>query len=122
MENRFINKGMLVAVILCSVMVVFSSALGTILLRQKIFTHAGRLSNLETECRRMEDKNLSLVSKIAQMQTPNYLRIQLGCDLPIPSKEQIVRVTNWNKSSPSKASGQAMDDGNAQKPKLRAKS
>ncbi|MDR1458014.1 MAG: hypothetical protein LBI37_00585 [Puniceicoccales bacterium] len=93
-------------------MVVFLSALGTLLLRQKIFIHAGIVSNLEAECKRIEDKNLTLVSKIAQMQTPNYLRIQLGCDLSVPDKEQIVRVTNWHKSPKRKTPGQIVADSN----------
>ncbi|MDR2735881.1 MAG: hypothetical protein LBB20_03585 [Puniceicoccales bacterium] len=112
MNNRFINKGMLAALILCSATVMFLSALGTLVLRQKIFIHAGIVNSLESECRRIEDKNLSLVSKIAQMQTPNYLRIRLGNDISVPKKEQIIHVTNWDKSRPDKDSAKITIDNN----------
>jgi hypothetical protein len=121
MKNRFINKGMLVAITLCSAMVMFSSALGIIMLRQKIFIHSSIVNNLESECRCIEDKNLSLASKIAQMQTPNYLRIRLGDDMHVASKEQIIRVTNWNKLQSDKTPVQILKDDNTQEHVFMAK-
>ncbi|MDR2813007.1 MAG: hypothetical protein LBB05_04470 [Puniceicoccales bacterium] len=96
MKSQFINNQLIISLGASSVFVAFIATLGTLYFRQEAFIHANNLMKIEAQCAELENENLILSARIAQIQAPCYLKEKnFALALQIP-KEQILRVQHWN--------------------------
>ncbi|MDR1434877.1 MAG: hypothetical protein LBI77_00520 [Puniceicoccales bacterium] len=94
MKKQFINHQLIISLGICSGFVAFVAIFGTLYFRQETFAHAENLKKIETQCNGLKSEMLALSARIAQMQTPHYLKQKLA---PFPiSQEQIFHIREWS--------------------------
>ncbi|MDR1906918.1 MAG: hypothetical protein LBQ03_01720 [Puniceicoccales bacterium] len=96
MKKQFINYQFIMSLGISSVFVAFMATFGTLYFRQEAFIHANNLKKIEAQCAELENENLILSARIAQIQAPCYLKekiFTLALQMP---REQILRVRGWN--------------------------
>ncbi|MDR2372342.1 MAG: hypothetical protein LBD60_04305 [Puniceicoccales bacterium] len=96
MKKKFINNQLIISLGISSSFVVFVATFGTLYFRQDAFMHANSLKIIEAQCAELENENLILSARIAQMRAPRHLQEKIfTLALQIP-KEQILHVRNWD--------------------------
>jgi hypothetical protein len=71
------------------------STFGTLYFRQEAFIHANNLRKIEAQCAELENENLILSARIAQIQAPCYLKEKIFTLAVWMPREQVLRVRNW---------------------------
>jgi hypothetical protein len=96
MKKLFINNQLITSLVISSAFVAFVATFGTLYFRQETFIHANNLKKIEVQCAELENENLILAARIAQMQAPCYLKGKVFTLVVGIPKEQILRVRGWN--------------------------
>jgi hypothetical protein len=96
MKKKFINNQLIGSLGVSSAFVVFMATFGILYFRQDAFVHANNLKTIEAQCAELENENLILSARIAQIRAPRHLQEKIfALALQLPG-EQILHVRNWD--------------------------
>ncbi|MDR0418148.1 MAG: hypothetical protein LBH08_01785 [Puniceicoccales bacterium] len=96
MNRQFINNQLIVSLVISLAFVAFTTTFGTLYFRRETFIHANNLKKIEIQCAELENENLILSARIAQLQAPCCLKEKaFSLSLRTP-KEQVLRIRGWN--------------------------